>query len=461
MKPRSITRQTVAIVLLAQLGFAFSLCSVTVWHEWHGRIHALDIQIAGHNDSLLGAIQDAEDREANITIDPEELRVPPDERYAVYSETGKLIGRSLHGGLLPKDGPAGMHTIEMDGIRYRVLRRPALRIIDRAEYGGIGLRRPVVMVYAAPMAHVLQETLEGVGFTLVSIAFVAIISGFLTAWFLRRTLRPIRDLALAAQRVSPSSLHFELPPSALQVDELQPLATTLSVLIDKLREAFAKEQRFIGDAAHELKTAVAVVHSTVQVLMLRRRSEREYVAGLEQILQDNDRVEKLLVSMLDLARFEQSSAADAPVLDLSEAAKQACITMQSVAEAQGVRLDLDAPGRVLVRLHPDRAERLITNLLSNSIRHSSPGASVRVVVKETVEGISLEVLDEGSGITPEAIPYVFDRFYRQDPSRSRLSGGAGLGLAICKSIVEAAGATIGVESAPGKGTRVTIIFRKA
>jgi signal transduction histidine kinase len=319
----------------------------------------------------------------------------------------------------------------------------------------------VVIVYAAPESHVLHEVFEAVGQLLVAIAVVSVAAAFVTASLVRRTLQPIRDLALAAQKVSPRSLQFESPASAMRVEELQPLATTLSALIDELREAFAKEQRFVGDAAHELKTAVAVVRSAIQVLMLRRRTEQEYVAGLEQLLEDNDRVEVLVSSMLDLARFEQAKEEETPVLDLAEAAQQACATMESVAEAQGVRLVTDATGRVCAHLRMDRAQTLLTNLLSNAIRHSSEGSVVVVTVKHQAGESVLQVIDNGSGIRAEALPHVFERFYREDSSRSRATGGTGLGLAICKSIAVAAGGRIEIASTVGKGTTVMVFFINA
>jgi signal transduction histidine kinase len=459
MASRSITRQTVAIVLLAQIAFALALGVFAVLSERHTRIRALDQQIAGRSDSLMGAIQDAEDPEDNITIDPAEVHVMREDRYAVYSESGKLIGRSADSEPpLAKDGAMGMSRTRVGHVQYHVLRRRALRIIDRAENHGVGLRRPVVIVYASPEGHVLHEVFEAVGQFLIAILLISIATAFITAWLLRRTLQPIRDLALAAQRVSPASLQFDSPGSALQVQELRPLAMTLSALIDELREAFAKEQRFVGDAAHELKTAVAVVRSAVQVLMMRPRTIEEYVAGLEQVLQDNDRVESLVASMLDLARIEQAIDVSVPVLDLPEAARGACETMQSVAEAQGVRLVVDAGAPVAVRLQADRAEALLTNLLSNAIRHSVAGSAVMVRVEQTMGEARLVVADVGSGIRAEALPHVFERFYRDDPSRSRASGGTGLGLAICKSIVEAAGGNISIVSDVGLGTRVTAVF---
>ncbi len=462
MQSRSITRQTLTIVVASQVVFALILGGAAIAGERHTRMRALEQQIAGRSDSLLGAIQDAEDPEDNLTIDPAELRLPPDDRYAVYSDGGKLIGRSDGPERpLPKEGKFGTSRLRLGGGTYRILRRSALRIIDRAEYGGVGLHRPVVIVYASPESHVTQEVFEAVRRLLLALVLASVLVGLTTTVLLRKTLQPIRELALAAQSVTPAALRFEAPEAALRVDELRLLATTLSTLIGELREAFAKEQRFVGDAAHELKTAVAVVRSSIQVLLLRRRSEEDYITGLERVLTDNDRVESLVARMLELARLEQVSGNGEALLNLSVAAACASETLRSYAEANGVQLLLDIPPVANVHLDPDRANTLIVNLLANAIQHSKPNTSVRVAVQISSQAVILIVEDRGAGIRPEALPHVFERFFRDDASRSRMSGGSGLGLAICKSIVESAGGTIAIESKSGEGTRVHVTFSAA
>lgn len=460
MVSRSITRQTVLIVLVAQTLFAVCLAAVAVLSVHHTRMRALAQTITGRSDSLLGAIQDAEDPDSNILIDPQELRLPAQDRYAVYSDNGSLIGRSLQAGpALPMQGAMGESTARFDGETYSVLRRTAMRIIDRSEYGGVGLRRPVVIVYASSRRFVLHEVWEAITQILAAIIVTSVIVALITAVLIRRTLQPIRDLAVAAQQVSPSSLQFQAPAGALQVVELKQLATTFSSLIDELREAFAKEQRFVGDAAHELKTAVAVVRSSIQLLMLRRRNEDEYVAGLERLLLDNDRVETLVASMLQLARADQVVPENTPLLDLVDCARQACATMQPVAEQRSIALCVKAEAHRPVRLHPDQADTLLTNLLSNAIRHSHPGTAVRIIVDQRDNStVCLKVEDDGHGIRPEALPHVFERFYRDDPSRARTSGGSGLGLAICESLVRTAGGSIQIASEVGRGTTVSVFF---
>ena len=447
------------VVLSAELLCAIAFSGTALWHERHARIRAFDVMLQGRSDSLLGAIQDAEDPDDNVTIDPVELKVPDVDVYAVYNQGGRLLGAS-------KDAPVELTTRRTSGFseriwngrRYRVFQRDAMRIIDRPENGGVGLRRPVTIMYAAPTAHVWHEIFEAASFYVgVSILLLAITAGFLVV-SLRNVLRPIEELAVHAGNVSKDSLYFEAPESALRVRELAPLARTLSDTISSLRKAFENEQRFVGDAAHELKTAVAVVRSTIQVLMMRSRSQQEYTEGLDRLLQDNQRVEDLVARMLTLARMEQQAGIEAVATDLGEAVRVALGNLGSYAEARSVTLTLKAEAGIFVHLSMEKAEVLVSNLIVNAIQHSAAGAEVGVEVERAGNRAVIRVRDTGTGIAMEALPHIFERFYREDSSRSRETGGAGLGLAICKSIVQAAGGTIIVESTPGVGTVATASF---
>ena len=211
-----------------------------------------------------------------------------------------------------------------------------------------------------------------------------------------------------------------------------------------------------------MKTAVAVVRSTVQLLMLRPRSLEEYRDGLHRVLEDNSRVEGLVSRMLMLARFEEHTPDKEEVTDLFEAIQTVVAELQGWSEAHGVKLEAELIAHARVRLAPEKSEVLISNLAVNAVQHSDPGSSVRIGLHgqdASPQIIVLTVEDVGAGISEEALPHIFERFYRQDTSRSRRTGGAGLGLAICHAIVQAAGGTIEVRSTLGKGTRVTVSFR--
>ncbi|MDQ2842330.1 MAG: HAMP domain-containing histidine kinase [Acidobacteriota bacterium] len=462
-KTRSLTRQTIGIVLAAQVLCTVLLCCGALLNEWHTRFRAFDVRIQGRSDSLLGAIQDAEDADDNVTIDPTELKIPEKDVYAVYNQGGRLLGTSAgaRSSLIAR-GEEGFRDARADGKSYRVLQREALRIIDRAENGGIGLRRPVTIVYASPEGFVWREILEAVRFYLIMILLAATLCVVFVMVRLRRALRPLSDLAEEAARISAPSLDFNAPTSVLQIRELRPLADVLTDTVSRLRESFLKEHRFVGDAAHELKTAIAVIRSSVQVLMLRQRSGEEYRAGLERILEDNLRVEAIVSQMLQLARLEEVRKAEIADIDVGEAVGSVVAQLQPISNEYRVEVHAEIFPKLLVRILPEAAQILASNLLLNAIQHSKPASSVSLSARPTAAGgVSLEVADTGSGIGPEALPHIFERFYREDTSRSRETGGTGLGLAICKSIVDVVGGTIEVESSVGLGTKVTVTFLPA
>ena len=459
-KTRSLVRQTLSITLTAQILCAVLLCGVALLHEWHTRFRTFDVRVQGRSDSLLGAIQDAEDLDDNVVIDPAELKLPSDDVYAVYNQGGRLLGSSANAPVaLTSRGEDGFRDVRVNGQSYRLLQSEAMRVIDRAEHQGIGLRRPVTIIYASPEGHVRHEIFEAVRLSLITIILVAALSVFFVSILLRRSLQPLSDLAAEAGKLSAPALYFEAPPSVLQVRELRPLAGVLAETVLRLRESFAKEHRFVGDAAHELKTAIAVVRSSVQVLMLRQRTVSEYKTGLERILEDNQRVETLVAQMLQLARLEENSSAPTQETDLNQVAVSVGTRLLSIAEESGVTVLIDGSSVPPVRIGLDSADILISNLLLNAIQHSNPGRSVRLSTRlGSPEEVILEVEDEGIGISPEALPHIYERFFREDFSRSRETGGAGLGLAICKSIVDSVNAQIEVSSTPHVGTTVTVVF---
>jgi len=440
-------------------------------NERHTRLRAFDTRLQGRSDSLLGAIQDAEDPDDNVTIDHAELQVPKEDVYAVYNQGGRLLGTSENPpAALVMRGKDEYRDVRLGGTSYRVYQREALRAIARAEYGGVGLRRPVTIIYASPERHLWHQILEAARFYLITIAVAATVTVFLVVVLLRRELRPLVDLAAAAARLSAPALEFEAPASAMEVRELRPLADVLNSAVARLRASFAKEHRFVGDAAHELKTAVAVVRSSVQVLMLKRRTSEEYSAGLARILEDTQRLEGLVTQMLQLARLEEDSVGEAPalapvsapVLDLGSVLWSVAAQLQPVAESRGVQVEVRSARNLFVRLQLESAEVLVSNLLMNAMQHSKPHTSVCLsAAVVTGGGVRLDVADQGEGIGPEAMHHIFERFYREDGSRSRETGGMGLGLAIYKSITDAAGGTIKVESASGVGTRVEVTFSPA
>ena len=458
MRDRSLIRRLVAALVLAELLCMAALTAVSVVHERRVRLHAVDVALRGRVDSLFGAVQDAEDAEDTVILDPREMPMPREDVFAVYDLSGRLLGASPHAPpALIEPGPDTTETRHLGRRTYRVMRRARLRIIDRAESGGIGLKRPVTIVYATPLNRLWHEVFEGVGFFLGASLLLLLGTTVFMVQIMRSVLRPIGELASAAAAVSPRRLHFNAPAEAAATRELQPLATALTAMITELQVAFERQHRFLGDAAHELKTAVAVVRSSLEVLLLRPRSAPEYEAGLRAAVQDNVRVDDLISRMLLMARVEEPRPAHGARADLL-AVSTACLDrLRTSAEQAGVRLEqvvhADPP---VVALDAHDLEVLLNNLLMNAVEHSPRGASVVLAVRNQEAASVVSVVDHGTGIPPEALAHIFERFYRADSSRARATGGAGLGLAISKAIVEGAGGTIAVASRPGEGTTMTV-----
>lgn len=459
MKERSLARRAIALVLLTELVCALAFSATALWHERESRLRAFDVMLQGRSDSLLGAVQDAEDPEANVTIDPTELRVPADDVWAVYGRGGRLLGSSAKApaALIARRGD-GVRALSVDGRGYRVRQSEGIRIIDRLEYGAKGLRRPVTIVYASRTNHLWHEIAEAAGFYIAVSAGLICATAVILILALRRLLYPLQELAAEAAGVSASAIEFDAPRSAMETRELRPLAEALAATIARLKEALDVQHRFVSDAAHELKTAVAVERSTVQLLAMRQREAGEYAEGLKRAFEDNERVEQLVSRMLTLGRLEERGVGTSEVIDFGGSARRTVEGLLDWSAARGVSLAMEMDEGVNVLLAEDAAETLVSNLVMNAVQHSSRGGEVRVSVRAADGRAVLRVADEGVGIAAENLPHIFERFYREDRSRSRETGGAGLGLAICKSIVEGAGGAIDVESAVSRGTTMTVAF---
>ena len=275
----SIRGRLIILVLAAEFGCALIFAGAELLHERTSQLHAFDVMLQGRSDSVLGAIQDAEDPEDNVAVDPNELKLPSEDVYAVYSANGRMLGSSAEApSALIQEAENGFRVMSYKSHAYRIYQRDAMRIIDRSE-DSEGLQRPIVILYAARLDHVWHGIFRAAGFDLVIGACLFGLTAVVMIFTLNKQLQPIQELAARAAKVSMSTLSFDPPPSALELAEIEPLARTLSSTMARLQEAVHKQHQFVSDGAHELKTAVAVMRSTVQVLMMKSRSSEGVPAG--------------------------------------------------------------------------------------------------------------------------------------------------------------------------------------
>jgi signal transduction histidine kinase len=245
-------------------------------------------------------------------------------------------------------------------------------------------------------------------------------------------------------------------PLAQVETELGQLARALNEAFDRLHAALERQRRFTADASHELRTPLATMSTELQWALGRDREPAEYRESLDVCHRAVDRMATIVERLLTLARAEA-----APSLDRIERVRLddlVAAVVDEVARLAGPRRGPIAFDRapLIVDGDPARLRDAITNVVVNAVQYSGDGAGVRVALRPEAGGVILEVSDTGIGIAPEDLARVFEPFFRADPARSRVAGGAGLGLAVARAHVAAHGGTIALTSVPGRGTRVTI-----
>jgi len=340
------------------------------------------------------------------------------------------------------------HSAQLDTARTKTL------VWERGDYVYRGIVEtmfvvpnagPFTVAVALDISH-HREFLTTFHKTLwTSVAFGVLLTGLLGWFAARRGLAPVRDIAQIAKHISASRLGDRLPHESVPA-ELVDLATSFNDMLDRLEDSFRRLSNFSSDLAHELRTPVSNLMIQSQVALSRSRSAEEYREILYSNLEEYDRLARMIADMLFLAKADHGLIVPSrETIDLATQVDELIGFYEALADEQGVRMSRIGSGsisgdRLMIR-------RAISNLVSNAIRHTPRGGAIKVAIRDLGnDGIRIAVENPGEAIAPEHLPRLFDRFYRADWCRQRSSEGAGLGLAITKSIVEAHGGTISVSA---------------
>ncbi|MDH4146754.1 MAG: ATP-binding protein [Acidimicrobiia bacterium] len=309
---------------------------------------------------------------------------------------------------------------------------------------------PAALVYQSPVELVDRPLSNGLSAKLVTLlVVVTALAAAASVIAAHRFLGPIRGLTLAARAMAAGRLDARVPvgPS----NELGELSRSFNAMASSLQDGERLRHRLTSDIAHELRTPLSNMRGYLE-------AAQDGVAPLGAELIDSLHEDTLLLQALvsDLGELNAAEAGHL-VLDrhevyLDELATSVAAAHEGAARAVGVSLVVEsaAPARALV--DGRRIRQVLTNLVTNALRHTEPGGTVRLVARGERGEAIVSVLDDGCGIAPEHLPHLFERFYRADPSRTRATGGSGLGLAITRELVEAHGGTVSVESSLGAGS---------
>ena len=346
------------------------------------------------------------------------------------------------------------------------------------------------VVQRGRMVNVLQVgmSLEGLSmarqhflWTLAALVPLALALAGTGGWLLaRRALRPVDQMTTTARRIEAEHLAQRLDGAEVD-DELGRLARTLNEMLARLEATFAQVRRFSADASHELRTPLTVMKGEIEVALRSPRDPAEYQRVLESALEEVESMTRLVDDLLLLSRADAGALRwEAEPVELDRLVEEVAKEGEILGRGKQVRVKILGLEPLIAQGDSQRLKQLLRNLVDNGVKYTPPGGQVTLTLRavrhngseqnsqfairnsKLSESIGLwaEIIvrDAGIGIPPEALPRIFERFYRVDPARSREAGGAGLGLCIAKTIAEAHGGRIEVQSIPGAGSTFTIVL---
>ena len=313
------------------------------------------------------------------------------------------------------------------------------------------------------------QTVDGFIMTLRFILLFGVIGALslaiaLTFLLVGAALRPLVDMERTSRRIAQGALSLRLDTPVTD-DEIGHLALSFNQMVAQLEAAFKNQKQFVADVSHELRTPLTALSGSLEMLLIGAdRGDIEASRRLgRNMYAEVQRMHRLVEDLLALTRLDEGKMVlREDTINVRTIIDKVYDQAQQLAHGQEIRKEI-AQDTPLVHADSDRLQQVLLNVVDNALKFTSTDGRVELMAyKEGQTAAIIEVRDTGKGIPPEALPHVFDRFYRADPARSRLPqsvGGNGLGLAIAKELIEAQGGSISISSTPGKGTTVTIRLR--
>jgi two-component system, OmpR family, sensor kinase len=333
-------------------------------------------------------------------------------------------------------------------VRFRVLAQPLPQV------GG-------VLLVAIPLSDVMSTL--GRLLLIELIVTVAVLAGMgaLAWWLVWRELRPLEGMAAAAGRIAAGDLGERVAPAEPRT-EVGRLGLALNAMLEQIERAFAqraateeKLRRFLADASHELRTPLTSIRGYAEVFRRGAKDDPQDLAtAMRRIEEEGGRMGVMVDELLLLARLGEGRRPEHEPVDLARLAEDAVGDARTVEPERPIALQVE--GEPVVLGDELQLRQVVGNLVGNALRHTPPGTPVRVSVCENESGAELRVADDGPGMPQDTAARVFEPFFRADPSRTRETGGAGLGLAIVAAVVEAHGGRVELDTAPGAGAAFTI-----
>ncbi len=372
----------------------------------------------------------------------------------IVDANGNLIkktGNLLNGSLLfnPKIKQCTYFNTSLSGSPTRQVQLPINNPVGKT------LGYIIISIPLEESAVVLQNLFVILITTYWGVLFVLF---YITRFVAGKSISPINKVIATAERITKENLdeRIDLP---VHKDEIHKLTSTINRLLDRLEDAVLREKQFTSDASHELRTPLSIIKGTLEVLIRKPRSVEQYEEKVNYCISEVDRMSEIVDQLLLLARYESGKVT--PVItkiDIHEMLKAVLARLKFLIEEKKIIVNYTAVKAAVILADYSMLQIILENLISNSIKYSSDGKQIDIILKNIGGNIALEIKDYGIGIQQEHIGKIFDRFYRADSSRNSEISGNGLGLAIVKRLADLQNLSLSVKSIPSKGTSFQIIF---
>jgi heavy metal sensor kinase len=451
-----------AALALCLAGYSASLYGLVRWQ----RFEAFDADLQGALHILVAAIETEED---DVKWQPTDHAISlgddydhDEVRWAIVTDDGRVVDRSPNLRASPDDAERLVGFFRQGSLSLEPQDRGEWRLSVQRLTAPLpkmsDLREPdefdALTVLAAKNATVMHGELRRLAILAILLpAGVWLAAAAAGRWYCRKALRPLLDMADAA-RSTKQDFSARLPVPR-QADELGELGSAFNGLLDRLSRAFERQRRFVGDAAHQLRTPLTALRGSIDVTLRRDRTNDEYRQALLRAAQQSEDLQNVVTSLLFLARSES----DAPLVDVRDADLAKWLSQYATrweSHARSADLTFHTESNGAVSLSPALVEQALDNLVDNALKYSEAGTPVVVAASASGGEALFSVEDRGIGIPADARESVFEPFYRSSEARLSGVGGTGLGLALVQRIAEAHGGTATCESVAGGGSRFTI-----
>lgn len=342
-----------------------------------------------------------------------------------------------------------METVELE--EKRRLRLLSAPLISNGDLVGV--------VQVGQELGPLQETIEELRLIFLVVGPFAIFWLCLGCWLLaERMIAPVIEVTEAAQGITADNLARRLPFGNHE-DELSQMVACLNQMLERLEKSFRRIRQFSGDASHELRTPLTILRGETEVALRWAKTTDEFRDMLRSNMEEIDRMERIIESLLTLAKSEVGELTlEMKQLSLSDLVQELYLQSSILCETKRIRLEMDLQVEAEIRIRGDelRLRQMFLNLISNAIKYTPEEGTLKIAMAQDGEYAVVDIIDSGIGMEAEHLTHIFDRFYRVDKARNRMDGGTGLGLAIVKWIAEAHGGGITVTSEVGKGSAFSV-----